>query len=63
MVTGDHPGTATAIADEVGLRRPTDPVLVGRDLPDDDATSPAATTTGCAPRRGSPALRRGHGWP
>ena len=36
MVTGDHPGTATAIADEVGLRRPTDPVLVGRDLPDDD---------------------------
>ena len=37
MVTGDHPATATAIATEVGLRTPADPVLVGRDLPVDDA--------------------------
>ncbi len=36
MVTGDHPGTATAIADQVGLRHPDDPVLVGADLPSDD---------------------------
>lgn len=37
MVTGDHPATAAAIATEVGLRSPDDPVLVGRDLPVDDA--------------------------
>ncbi len=36
MVTGDHPATARAIADEVGLRRPHDPVLTGADLPEDD---------------------------
>lgn len=35
MVTGDHPATATAIADEVGLRAPDSPVLSGSDLPDD----------------------------
>ena len=33
MVTGDHPATATSIADRVGLRRPEAPVLVGADLP------------------------------
>jgi len=33
MVTGDHPATAAAIADQVGLRRPGDPVLTGADLP------------------------------
>ncbi|MDH4077963.1 MAG: HAD-IC family P-type ATPase, partial [Acidimicrobiia bacterium] len=36
MVTGDHPATATAIADEVGLRLPDGPVVVGADLPADD---------------------------
>jgi magnesium-transporting ATPase (P-type) len=35
MVTGDHPATATAIADEVGLRFPDSPVLSGTDLPED----------------------------
>jgi len=36
MVTGDHPVTATTIADEVGLRHPGDPVIEGTDLPADD---------------------------
>jgi magnesium-transporting ATPase (P-type) len=36
MITGDHPVTAAAIADEVGLRGPDDPVLVGHELPADD---------------------------
>ncbi|MFC7615426.1 HAD-IC family P-type ATPase [Actinokineospora soli] len=37
MVTGDHPGTALAIAREVGLAVPGAPVVVGADLPADDA--------------------------
>ncbi|HEY8524439.1 MAG TPA: cation-transporting P-type ATPase [Acidimicrobiales bacterium] len=37
MITGDHPATAAAIAGEVGLRRPDDPVVTGHDLPADDA--------------------------
>lgn len=36
MVTGDHPATATAIANEVGLRIPDAPVYVGADLPSDE---------------------------
>ncbi|WP_223164196.1 cation-translocating P-type ATPase [Nocardioides mesophilus] len=36
MVTGDHPATAAAIADEVGLRRPGAPVLIGAELPEND---------------------------
>ncbi|WP_316574769.1 cation-translocating P-type ATPase [Nocardia canadensis] len=37
MVTGDHPGTATAIADQVGLFGPDRVVVSGADLPADDA--------------------------
>lgn len=37
MVTGDHPLTARAIANEVGLLGPEGAVVDGRDLPDDDA--------------------------
>jgi magnesium-transporting ATPase (P-type) len=33
MITGDAAGTAVAIADQVGLRSPNDPVLEGADLP------------------------------
>ena len=36
MVTGDHPGTAAAIAREVGLLRPDGSVLDGTRLPADD---------------------------
>lgn len=36
MVTGDHPVTATAIADQVGLRTAGDPVWQGAELPADD---------------------------
>ena len=36
MVTGDHPGTAAAIAAEVGLLGPDKLVVEGKDLPTDD---------------------------
>jgi magnesium-transporting ATPase (P-type) len=36
LVTGDHPATARAIANEVGLRLPESPVVVGADLPESD---------------------------
>ncbi|MFC9962610.1 cation-translocating P-type ATPase [Nocardia ignorata] len=36
MVTGDHPGTAAAIAEQVGLFGPDRLVLSGADLPEDD---------------------------
>jgi magnesium-transporting ATPase (P-type) len=36
MITGDHPATAAAIGDEVGLRVDGAPVLVGAELPSDD---------------------------
>jgi magnesium-transporting ATPase (P-type) len=36
MITGDHPATARAIADEVGLRLDGSPVLVGAELPGDE---------------------------
>ncbi|MGE3910197.1 MAG: cation-translocating P-type ATPase [Chloroflexota bacterium] len=37
MMTGDHPGTARAIAAEVGLLGPEGIVLEGKDLPTDEA--------------------------
>ena len=37
MVTGDHPLTARAIAAEVGLLGSDDVVVIGRDLPSDEA--------------------------
>ena len=36
LVTGDHPSTAKAIADEVGIYVPGAPVLTGARLPDDE---------------------------
>jgi magnesium-transporting ATPase (P-type) len=36
MVTGDHPATAVAIAEAVGLARPGAPVVLGSDLPVDE---------------------------
>lgn len=36
MITGDHPGTARAIAEQVGLLGPDPLVLTGRELPGDD---------------------------
>lgn len=55
MVTGDHPVTATAIADAVGLRQPHDPVLVGADLPaDDEQLGEAVDHSGCVIARVSP---------
>ncbi|MEX2651655.1 MAG: cation-transporting P-type ATPase [Acidimicrobiia bacterium] len=37
LVTGDHPDTAKAIADEVGLSLPGAPTLTGRQLPSNEA--------------------------
>ncbi len=55
MVTGDHPATAQAIADEVGLRSADDAVLVGAELPeDDDLLGPLVDRGGTVIARVSP---------
>ena len=36
MVTGDHPGTAAAVARQVGLLGPDEKVVIGTELPRDD---------------------------
>jgi magnesium-transporting ATPase (P-type) len=38
VITGDHPGTAVAVAREVGLLQPGGVVLTGPELPADDAS-------------------------
>ncbi len=48
MITGDHPGTATAIAREIGLLRAEDAVLTGSDL---SALSDDELRTRCAHAR------------
>ena len=45
MVTGDHPATATAIAEQVGLRQPGGLVITGAELPSGDAELAAAIRT------------------
>ena len=55
MVTGDHPRTATVIADAVGLRSATDPILLGAELPaDDDVLADLLLADGCVVARVSP---------
>ncbi|MEZ5406596.1 MAG: cation-transporting P-type ATPase [Acidimicrobiales bacterium] len=36
MITGDHPATAAAIADQIGLRLASSPLLTGAELPHDE---------------------------
>nr|WP_322633457.1 cation-transporting P-type ATPase [Glycomyces albidus] len=54
MMTGDHPMTASAIADQVGLRSPGGLVVVGADLPADDALGAGIDHDGIVIARVSP---------
>lgn len=56
MVTGDHPATAKAVADEIGLRHDRDIVLAGAELPsDDDALARLVEQSGTVIARVTPA--------
>ncbi len=53
MITGDHPATARAIAQEVGLLGGDELVIVGRELPtDDDVLGALLDREGCRGRAG-----------
>ncbi|MBL0886957.1 cation-translocating P-type ATPase [Myceligenerans indicum] len=54
MVTGDHPATARAIANEVGLRTPDGAVVSGADLPADDEALGRLVSDGTVIARVSP---------
>ena len=54
MITGDHPRTAAAIAEEIGLRRGESPVLTGEDLPGNDEALAEVITDGTVLARITP---------